>query len=1149
MQLTRLRLSGFKSFVDPTELMIGTGLTGIVGPNGCGKSNLVEALRWVMGESSYKNLRGSGMDDVIFSGSGTRPARNIAEVVLGIDNSARTAPAAFNDHEALEISRKIERESGSTYRANGKEVRARDVQILFADAATGSRSSALVRQGQIGELISAKPQARRRIIEDAAGIAGLHSRRHEAELRLKASEANLERLSDVIAQVAGQLDGLRRQARQAAKFKEISAEIRRAEAIAYHLRWQNVSEALEEDRRALDAVVRLVAERTTAVSEANKQNAIAASELPDLRNAEAEAAARLMTLTNARAALDAEEKRIAARAEELDRVLAQIAADLEREESLDREVAPMLQRLDGEEAELKAADSGSEDRIAEARAALEAAVQALHAEERALSDLLDMAAEARAVRAQIERTITDETARCDKIVGQLQTAEAERAAMAPAGEDALPRLAAAETDAQSALEAAEADLTRLTEAVEAAEAGFSAAKSARDTARNEKSVLTAEAKTLEGVLSPGGAAEFPAVVDRITADPGYETALGAALGDDLDHSDDPAAPIRWAGAEAAGDPALPEGAVPLIDHVRAPDVLHRRLRQVGIVSPDAGPALARMLKPGQRLVTKDGALWRWDGLSADADAPTPAAKRLAQRNRLDELKIRIATAETGFAPLEDAVATTETALRDARGTLQAARQGIHEKRRALDAAREAVRRAEREQAQAALRVSALDEAISRLKQAHAESEAALAKARDRFAAAAPVDTHEDAIAERRSAVADARSAVSETQAAADSLTRDADARHKRLKAISDERAAWQRRISSAAEQVARLGERRAAAVAEKDSLDGLPGEIVEKRRSLSIEIDTAETARKAAADKLAEAENRQREFDRAEREAQAALSEAREKKASAEARLDAATARRDELARQIEDALDTQPHAILAMAGLTSSDDLPPLTRIEADLDRLKRDRERLGGVNLRAEEEAREVAEQHDTMVTERDDVERAIRKLRGAIGNLNREGRERLLAAFDTVNENFKTLFTLLFGGGTAELQLIESDDPLEAGLEIIARPPGKKPQTLTLLSGGEQALTAIALIFAVFLTNPSPICVLDEVDAPLDDANVERYCDLLDQMARSTTTRFLVITHNPVTMARMNRLYGVTMAERGVSQLVSVDLETAESFREAV
>ena len=446
------------------------------------------------------------------------------------------------------------------------------------------------------------------------------------------------------------------------------------------------------------------------------------------------------------------------------------------------------------------------------------------------------------------------------------------------------------------------------------------------------------------------------------------------------------------------------------------------------------------------------------------------------------------------------------------------------------------------------RRAALDEARARIGNDHAEAAAALEEAEQQLASApdlGDLGRRFDALA---GAVARDRSALADARAVHDGLKREAETRARRLESIAVERRNWTSRAENAAGHIKSLGERRSEAMSELEALAEAPDEIDEKRRSLLSQLSQAEALRKTAADRLQEAETKQGALDKAATAAIQALAEAREARARAEERLTAADERRREIEARIQEALNTPPHLVIRHTGLEADAETPDMADVERRLERLKIERERLGAVNLRAEEEQRELSERFETIVSEREDIIEAIRKLRQAIQSLNREGRERLLAAFDVVNAQFQRLFSHLFGGGTAELQLIESDDPLEAGLEILARPPGKKPQTMTLLSGGEQALTAMALIFAVFLTNPAPICVLDEVDAPLDDHNVERFCNLMDEMAATTETRFVIITHNPITMARMNRLFGVTMAEQGVSQLVSVDLGTAEQLREA-
>ena len=400
----------------------------------------------------------------------------------------------------------------------------------------------------------------------------------------------------------------------------------------------------------------------------------------------------------------------------------------------------------------------------------------------------------------------------------------------------------------------------------------------------------------------------------------------------------------------------------------------------------------------------------------------------------------------------------------------------------------------------------------------------------------------------RDDIAGKRAALADVRAEQQAIVREAELADRRLKALEADSGASLQRQEGARSQIATLEQRVAEAQAARAELENAPQAFAEKRDALISEVQLAEADRRACADRLQAAENAQAEADRDARAALEAASHAREELARAEERHEAAKRRLTDIAREIHDMLETEPANVAELAELKPEDALPDLAETEATLERLRRERERLGAVNLRAEEELQEVEAQHTSLTAERDDLVEAIKKLRLGIQSLNREARERLLTSFEQVNKHFQHLFTQLFGGGTAELQLIESEDPLEAGLEILASPPGKKPATLSLLSGGEQALTAMALIFAVFLTNPAPICVLDEVDAPLDDHNVERFCDLLDEMTKSTDTRFVIITHNPITMARMNRLYGVTMAERGVSQLVSVDLEAAVRFREA-
>jgi len=1147
MKFERLRLLGFKSFCEPADFLIQPGLTGVVGPNGCGKSNLVEALRWVMGENSYKNMRASGMDDVIFSGGGSRPARNFAEVGLVLDNSQRLAPAAFNDAELIEVTRRIEREQGSAYRINGKEVRARDVQLLFADAATGARSPSLVRQGQIGEIISAKPQARRRILEDAAGVAGLHSRRHEAELRLNAASENLTRLEDVLKQVESQSDSLKRQARQASRYRDLAARIRQNEALAALVSYQIATDQLRDAAERLEADLRNVQARTLEQAEAAKFQAIAAHELPPLRDKEAEAGAAMHRLVAARQALEADEQRAEDRIAELTRHIEQFARDLERERALIEDAAQVAQRLEEERAELIGADSQDGDREREARERLSEIEAALVETEDSLGDAQEQLAGVNAKRAAIESALRDENQRVARFEAELTRLDTEFALIAGQGGGAeeAARLAEAFDIAAEESRAADESAQMAEEAQRDAREAESAARQPMDQAALRAQRLETEVRTLDNLLQSGSGGLWAPVVESMTVEKGYETALGAALGDDLDASAETSAPAHWAQTSNAGDPSLPGGVRSLGEMVQAPPALRRRLAQIGVVLRAEGESLRKLLKPGQRLVSREGDLWRWDGFTQAAEAPTPAARRLAEKNRLADLRAEAEIARAQADALAEELEAAREATRLAAMADAQARDAQRRARARLEEARERHAAAERRQAQIGQRLSALEAAKA---QALANRNEAAQK---RDSLGESLDSLEEpaslagALESLRSRAMVERAQAGEARAALAALRHEVNARASRVTAITREVASWAERRDRAQDRIGELEERLESAREEQERLAESPDAFMQQRRGLMNALEEAEAARRDASDARAAAEIRLAESDRAARAALDAMSVAREEKARSEAQLEAAKQRAADVERAIAHDLESTPAALADLAGIQEGDELPEIAEIEKRLEALRSDRERLGAVNLRAEDELTEIETQREKMIAERDDLNEAIKKLRSAIASLNKEGRERLLAAFDKVNAHFKELFTLLFDGGSAELQLVESEDPLEAGLDILARPPGKKPQTMTLLSGGEQALTAMSLIFAVFLTNPSPICVLDEVDAPLDDSNVERFCDLLDEMRNKTDTRFVTITHNPITMARMDRLFGVTQAERGISQLVSVDLEQAEKF----
>ena len=1144
MHFQRLRLSGFKSFVEPTDFRIEPGLTGVVGPNGCGKSNLLEALRWVMGANSAKAMRGSGMDDVIFAGSGGRPGRNHAEVMLTIDNADNTAPAAFGRHPVLEVVRRIDRGAGSTYRVNGKEVRARDVQLLFADASTGANSPALVRQGQISELIAAKPQNRRLILEEAAGVAGLHTRRHEAELKVRAAEANLERLDDVARELDTSLGRLKREARQAERYKKLAAQIRILQGAVLHARWSEAREALER----IDAEAQTIgadAERATrAAAAASAAAAEAEAALRPLRDEETAAAAILHRLEIEKDRLDRELEGVSAELARLQAELARIGADAAREGQIVEDAGRALTRLEGDTRQLEAEIAAAPERVPALAAAAEAAGAVRRAADEEVERLAVEIAASQASRRGAETRVEEARARLARTARALEQTKADRSAVGPA--DDGPR-AAAEAKlvvAAAALEAARTALETAEAERAAAQTAESAARAAARKAADQLAVLKSEAQGLTALTARGETGPFKPALDAVTPDAGLEAALAAALGDDLSAALDPKAPARWSGASVA-PPTWPAGATPLAGRITAPPELSARLAYVALVEAGDGARLMAELSPGQRLVSKAGDLWRWDGFASKAGAPRPAEARLKQRARLAEVQAEIArlapAAETARVEAESAakrINRSDEAVRAARALPRQAEM-------AAQVARERLETLVRDGARRDARAQSLDETIARFEAERAELAAQLDTATAALAQFAPDEGGAEALAAARETASAARAEEAGARAALDVERRERDGRARRLEALVSDRDGWMRRAETASrrqDQLAREREKTDAAVVIAREA---PLRVEARRQTMLDELGVAQARKARSADALDLAEAVRGDADRAWRQAESAAGEARERRATSAARLDAARERFNETAGAIREQARLEPDAL----GKRLAEEAVALPRdaagMETHLAALEREREAMGPVNLRAEEDARELSDRLQTLKSERADLSSALAKLRQGIAELNAEGRERLTAAFTIIDGHFRSLFTTLFQGGEAELRLVESDDPLEAGLEIYACPPGKRLAVMSLLSGGEQALTAASLIFAVFLANPAPICVMDEVDAPLDDANVERFCNLLDEMRRRAPTRFITITHNPLTMSRMDRLFGVTMHERGVSQLVSVDLRQAEAL----
>ena len=1149
LRFSRLRLNGFKSFVDPTDLIITDGLTGVVGPNGCGKSNVLEALRWVMGENRASAMRGGGMEDVIFAGAATRPARNFAEVTISIDNSDRLAPAAFNGANGLEITRRITRDAGSAFKVNTKDVRARDVQMLFADASTGAHSPALVRQGQISELINARPKNRRRILEEAAGISGLYQRRHEAELKLRGAEANITRVDDVIEQLAAQLAQLARQARQAQRYRAIGTELRTAEGLLLYLRWKEADAARAEAQAALTEMTKLAAAAETAARHTTEARETAETALPAMREEDAISGAVVQRLKVASNTLLDREDRAKSSIETLTARIGQLSHDMEREAGLNRDAGQTVERLEWEKGELEKVADGQDDRLANAAAAAREAGEVLEANEATLAERTEDVARLAARHQSAERLRDD----AQKTLTRAQNDAANAKGASTTAHQSLDKAADAHAVAKTAEEKATGAAGAAEENLALADANRAdiaaregETRAMRSEAEGEASALRAEVAALSKLLERD-TAEGGQVMDLLAVRSGYEQALGAALADDLRAPVAEGADVSgWAtlpGYGASQD--MPDGVSALTNFVTIPDVLARRMSQVGLVDRTDGSRLQAALKPGQRLVSIEGDLWRWDGFRVGAeDAPSTAALRLQQINRLGEQKRDL---EESNAKADGAARAHDVLRNDLTTATAADAQARDDRRRAdalLNETSRAHTRSEGELNLAESRLEALTLALDRHQDEEKGARARLAEAESGMTALPDLSDGRAQVEEIKTAVEAARLTMLTRRSAHDEVRREGEARTRRAQQVTTEISGWKHRLETAEKRSAELGDRKELAQAELKEAQAQPAVIAQERDKLAVSLTEAEARAASATDALTVGERDLRQAVEGERSAERDASAARESRAGAAARAEAAGDAVTAASARTSEDLDLSPAQLLSNLG-QDVDKMPSAFSLETEVARLRRQRDALGAVNLRAEEDAREVQEEHDTLASEKVDLESAIAKLRSGIAALNREGRERLLTAFEQVNTNFSTLFTHLFGGGEAKLMLVESDDPLEAGLEIMCQPPGKKLSTLSLLSGGEQTLTALALIFAVFLANPAPICVLDEVDAPLDDANVARFCDLLDEMTRRTETRFLIITHHAVTMSRMDRLYGVTMGEQGVSQLVSVDLKNAAAM----
>ncbi len=855
MEFKKIQLNGFKSFAEKTNFLIEKGLTGIVGPNGCGKSNIVESLRWCMGETSAKSMRGSGMEDVIFSGTSNKPSKNIAEVVLSLNNENKDGPHQYNDLEEIEIRRKIEKDKGSKFYINNKEVRAKDAQMFFADLSTGAHSPSLISQGRIGALVTAKPSDRRAILEEAAGIAGLHVRRHEAEIRLGAAENNLKRADELRRQQEKQLANLEKQAEEAAKYKLISEEIKKVEAGLYYLRLTEIDKEIFLENEVNN-------EADAKVEEFNKQ------------------------------------------IEELE---TKIKNELERVEPIRQKNIENLSKIQRLNLELKALDEES-TRINEEIDTIKSSIKVIDEDiDREKSIVID--ANSNEKRLKEERNIL------------------------------------VDTDSKY----------------------YETEKLSNQDLENSKSKLKSEQDRMDALLE-----EFS----------------------------------------------------------------------------------AESLQKNNEIIS-------------NIKSQIEEVKKLISENRnhqtikiLDECIINLSYLTMKVKEVEnDDVISTLTSKSDQ-----------------------------------------------------------IKKLQDDYA---------------------------ETYSKNQNIKNESVKRKERISIIDQEFESWQNLLTNSEKMVNELNTRKNKLLEKLNVLEKQPQSQAEKKGQISENLRISENEKNENEILVEKIDNYIVEIRNQLNNTKENSIEIREKKASSGATIEGLNKRRNDLLERVMTDLNVEEGNILNYSNLEKDAEFPDLVTQEELLDEKKREREKLGSVNLRADDETEKYKTEIKKMEQDRQDLVTAILKLKESITELNQKGRERLLDAFERVSRKFNEVYTKLFNGGSAKLELVDSDDPLDAGLEMLVSPPGKRLQSITLLSGGEQALTALSLIFAVFLTNPSPICVLDEVDAPLDDANVTRFCNLLNELTKITSTRFIIVTHHALTMSKMDRLYGVTMPEKGISQLVAVDLQKAESM----
>ena len=1141
MKFKSIRISGFKSFLEPTEIDLNEGLTGIVGPNGCGKSNIVEAMKWVMGENSARQMRGEGMDDVIFSGSNERPARNFAEVTIKLDNTEKKAPASFNQFDEIEISRKIEREKGSTYRVNSKQVRARDVQLIFADTATGARSSGIVSQGRISQIIESSLEERRIILEEAANIKGLHNRRHEAELKLNGATDNLSRLLDIENTYNEQLIELEKQGRKAARYRSVGDRLRKAEASLFLSLLNTAEKEFDELETKFEKSKNNVEEAQINLSKNTKSKLEIFNKLPELRKIETEKAAILQSLNISKIRLEEEEATSKFTLNNVLNQITQIETDIKREieikDDANKTIANLL--LEKDKLQLDTKDFTTKKNDASKRVN-ELKIKSEDADAK-LSSINSEIFSIKSDKSDLENRINN-------LKEKIKNSEDQKSQFNITEDKKLiDEHDKKRINIEKLIKEENNKIELIKKQIENKENLNINLKEKKAKIDYDLNVMRADLHSLSSLL---GYDEFKNNTLEATIDDigNLQDAIGSVLGETIlapvksDSSDEQNTSYWKDGITPKFQEKLPEGATPLISKIKKNSILDIALIGIGIVENEkTALKLQKELSFGQALTTLKGGLWRWDGYVQPLGVQNSYSERLQQITKLRNLQDELPSKEKEEVAIVNEINKNELELKKIFETMREIESKISLLNDELNDTK--------------LSISSLDSKIN--------SSTILLKEHQNI-----LDTSQkelvdlEKLSEKsvnlptlladelkiRNAADQCRNELTDAMAAEQQIRNQESYQQRNLMQINNQKNDWENRKDEAETRIKSLKVRLDNLKEDKSRLEKLPDNFVEKANELNLKIETAEQNRNFAADKLVQTETLLNEAEKLEKSSEQNLASFREDMIKVEASLNLAKTKIENIEERVHEKLRIKSNQLKEIVNLSDNEELnTSIETLEKTVQRLLNERDSLGAVNLRAEEEMNEMRQKIELMSKERVDLELAIEKLKSGIFELNKEGRQRLKDSFELVNKNFKNLFKKLFGGGDAELKLVGDDDPLKAGLEILASPPGKKMQLLSLLSGGEQALTAISLIFSVFLCNPAPICILDEVDAALDDSNVGRFCNLLDKIVDETETYFLVVTHHRLTMAKMNRLFGVTMEQKGISRLVSVDLEQANKIKD--